>query len=48
MMQMKLECIMLSEISQSQKYKYGMTSLVQNLRNKTDEYMGREKEEERG
>ena len=39
---MELECIMLSEISQSEKNKYHMISLMWNLRNKIDEYRGRE------
>ena len=39
---MKLEGIMLSEISQSEKDKYHMTSLMWNLRYKTDEHKGRE------
>ena len=34
---MELECI---EISQSEKGKYHMISLMWNLRNKTNEYMG--------
>ena len=41
---MELECIMLSKISQ--KDKYHMISLMWNLRNKTDEHM--EGEEDRG
>ena len=36
------ESIMLSKISQSEKDKYHMISLMWNLRNKTDEYKGRE------
>ena len=36
------ECIMLCEISQSEKDKYHMTSLMWNLRNKTDERRGGE------
>ena len=38
---MELECIMLSEVSQSEKDKYHTISLMWNLRNKTDEHMGR-------
>ena len=34
---MELECITLMEISQSEKYKYHITSHMGNLRNKTDE-----------
>ena len=41
-MWMELECIVLSKISQSEKDKYHMTSLMWNLRNKTDEHRGRE------
>ena len=37
---MELECIMLREISQSEKDKYHMISLVWNLRNKTYEHIG--------
>ena len=40
-MWMELEGIMLSEISQSERDKY-MTSLMWNLRFKTDEHRGRE------
>ena len=39
---MELEGIMLNEIGQSEKDKYHMTSLVRNLRYKTDEHKGRE------
>ena len=46
MMWKELECIMLSEISQSEKDKY-MISLMWNLRNKTDENMGRGQEKRR-
>ena len=42
----ELECIMLNEISLSEKDKYLMFSLMCNLRNKTDEYRGREKKKE--
>ena len=41
-MWMELEGIMLSEVRQSEKNKYHMISLIWNLRNKTDERMGRE------
>ena len=37
---MELECIMLSEISQSEKAKYHMISLIWNLRKQVDERMG--------
>ena len=37
MMWMELKCIMMSEISQSEKDKYYMISLMWNLRNKTDD-----------
>ena len=40
---MELYCIMLSEISQSEKDKYHMISLMWNLRNKTEEHRGRER-----
>ena len=36
----ELECIILSKISQSEKNKYHLISLMWNLRNKTDEHMG--------
>ena len=39
---MELECIMLSEISQSEKDNYHMISLMWNLRNKTEGHRGRE------
>ena len=39
---MELEDIILSEISQSEKDKYHMFSLMWNLRNLTDEHRGRE------
>ena len=42
---MELECIMLSEVSQSEKDKYHMISLMWNLRNKTHEHIGGEREE---
>ena len=45
---MELECIMLSKVSQTQKDKYRMISLMWNLRNKTDEHTGRDNGEERG
>ena len=38
MMWMELECIILSKISQSEKDKYYMISLIWNLRNKTGEH----------
>ena len=41
-MWVELEYIMLSEISQSEKDKYHMISLMWNLRNKTDERRERE------
>ena len=41
-MWMELECIMISKISQSEKEKYHMISLMWNLRNKTDEHIGKE------
>ena len=44
---MELECIMLSKVSQTQKDKYRMISLMWNLRNKTDEQMGRRGKRER-
>ena len=44
---MDLEGIMLSEISQTEKDKYYMISLVWNLRNKTDKPMGGEKKKKR-
>ena len=47
-MWMDLECIMLSKVSQTQKDKYRMISLMWNLRNKTDEHTGRDDGEERG
>ena len=37
----ELECIALSKISQSEKDKYHMISLMWNLRNTTDEHRGR-------
>ena len=37
MMWVELECIMLSEIGQSEKDEYCMISLMWNLRNETDE-----------
>ena len=40
---MELESIMLSEISQREKDKYHMISLMWNLRDKTDEHRGRGK-----
>ena len=43
MIGIELECIMLSRISQSEKDKYCMISLMWNLGNKTDEHRGREK-----
>ena len=39
---LELECITVNEISQSEKDKYYMISLMWNLRNKTDEHKGRE------
>ena len=40
---MELECIMLSEISQSERDKHHLISLrMWNLRNRTDEHRGRE------
>ena len=39
---MKLEGIILSEISQSEKDKNHMTSLIWTLRHRTDEHKGRE------
>ena len=39
---MELEGIMLSEVSQSEKDKYHMISLMWNLRNKTEDHRGRE------
>ena len=44
---MELECIMLSEISQSEKDKYHMITLMWNLRKKTDEHMGRGEKKKR-
>ena len=41
-MWMELEGIMLSKMSQSEKDKYHMISLMWNLRNKRDKYKGRE------
>ena len=41
-MWLELDCHMLSEISQSEKDKYRIISLMWNLRNKTDEHRGRE------
>ena len=43
---MELECVMLSEISHSEKGKYHMISLLWNLRNKTYEHRGRGKKRE--
>ena len=42
---MELECIMLSEISQSEKDKYHDFIHMWNLRKKTDEHRGREGKE---
>ena len=42
MMWMGLECIMLNKISQSEKDKYHMISLMWNLGNKKDEHVGEE------
>ena len=39
---MKLEGIMLSEISQSEKDSYHIISLMWNLRNKTEDHRGKE------
>ena len=41
MTRMELECIMLSKITQSEKDESHMSSLMWNLRNKTDGHMGR-------
>ena len=41
-MWMELECITLNEISQPEKDKYHMISLMWNLRNTTDEHRGKE------
>ena len=41
-MWMELECIMLSEISQSEKDKYHVISLMWNSRNTADEHRGGE------
>ena len=48
MTRMELECVMLSEVSQSDKEQipYDFTHMW-NLRNKTDEHMGRGGEEKR-
>ena len=40
---MEVEYIMLSEISQSEKDKYHMISLMLNLRNKPNEHGGKKK-----
>ena len=45
---MELECIMPSEIIQSEKDKSHMISLMCNLRNKTDEHMESGEKGERG
>ena len=45
---MALEEIMLSKISQIEKEKYHMISLMWNLGNRTDEQMGRGKKREGG
>ena len=39
---MKVKGTMLSEIGESEKDKYHTTSLMRNLRNKTDDHKGRE------
>ena len=44
---MELRSIMLSEISQSEKDKYYMISLMWNLRDKTNEQRKKERERER-
>ena len=44
---MELECIMLSKISQSEEDKYHDFTHIWNLRNKTDEHMGRGRKERR-
>ena len=41
-MGMELEGIMLSKISQSEKYNYHMVSLMWNVRNSTEDHGGRE------
>ena len=43
MMWMELEGIMLSEISQSENYKYHDFTHMWNFKNKTDEHRGRER-----
>ena len=47
MVWIQLECITLSEISQSEKDKYYMISLLWNSRKKTDKHMRRHRERER-
>ena len=41
---MELECIMLSEISQSEKGRYHVSTYIWNLRNLTEDHGGREGE----